>query len=163
MILNCIFIIGLILLYLFKYRNIYSIDLNKLIYTDGQGSGYENDVKETEKAKQSNKDVTLHEPQCFYFTFKDYERHPAARDEYEYIIDTRKNSQYYKEYLYNDCLPISLFTKTSYADPTFIRFVHLVTHFSIIFSLNAMMFSDEYIDNRISYAKADRVKYNKLG
>jgi hypothetical protein len=101
--------------------------------------------------------MTLHEPQFFYFTFKDYEKQPGARDQFEYIIDTRSSKQYFKEYLLNDCLPISLFAKTSYSDPMWVRFTHLITHLSILFCLNAMMFGDEYIDNRINYSKLDRV------
>ena len=134
-----------------------SVDINKLIYTDGEGSGYEFNAKVSDNNKLNNKDMTLHEPQFFYFTFKDYEKQPAARDQFEYIIDTRSSKQYFKEYLINDCLPISLFAKTSYSDPTWVRFTHLITHLCILFSLNAMMFGDDYIDNRINYSKQDRV------
>jgi len=137
-----------------------------LIYTDCINYGNQLPLNNLEAKidKELNiKDIQLHESPIMIITFKDYETRPAARDENDYIIDDRSNWRYYKEYITNDCIFFSLFLKTSYADPVLIRYLYNILNYSFLFTLNAMLFSDEYIDKRVNLKQIERVIFNKIG
>ena len=151
---------------LFKFKYIKTIDIDSLIYTDCSNSGNQLSLKNLEPKIDNEiniKDIQLHESPVMIFTFKDFENRPAARDENNYILDDRSNWRYYKEYLTNDCIFFSLFLKTSYADPIILRFLLNILNYSILFTLNAMLFSDEYIDKRVNIYQNERVDILNTG
>lgn len=114
--------------------------------------GTESDIKETVNDKQIILSIES------IPTYLDYEISPHSRMENGKLLDNRCHCNYYISYLKNDHLWIALFTKNSLTSPAWMRFTYLILNWSILFTLNALMYSDEYIDSRYEY-KFDIVKF----
>ena len=91
-----------------------------------------------------------------YKTYLDYEKEPHHRIDGK-ITDTRSHLTYYLLFLKNEHIMFAPFFKTSLANPTWVRFTYLIMNWSLLFTLNAMLFSDEYIDNRVKFTEYERV------
>ena len=61
-------------------------------------------------------------------------------------FDERKFGQYYKDMIFSDHPIISLGTKHSLMEPLTIRLVQLFFSLSLNFALNAIFYSDDYIE-----------------
>jgi hypothetical protein len=70
--------------------------------------------------------------------------------------DNRSCMKTYFDYL-SERTFFSLFLKTSAIEPTWVRFTYALMFLSILFTINAMMYSDEYIDARIPLPQPIRV------
>jgi hypothetical protein len=73
-------------------------------------------------------------------------------------VDQRSACQWFRDYL-ADRTFFSLFAKTSILIPFWVRFSYMLFFWSILWTLNAMMFSDEYIEKRINIPQQKRVIY----
>jgi hypothetical protein len=72
--------------------------------------------------------------------------------------DQRTACKYLSDYL-SDKTFFSLFTKTSIITPLWVRTSYALLFWSILWTINAMMFSDEYIDARVGLPQPQRVIY----
>jgi len=91
-------------------------------------------------------------------TYLDYEKEPNQRFNGK-ITDTRSHFTYYLLFLKNEHIMFAPFFKTSLANPTWVRFTYLIMNWALLFTLNAMMFSDEYIDIRVQFNTEERNKF----
>jgi hypothetical protein len=88
-------------------------------------------------------------------TLRDIESYSAA-EAITRGVDQRGVCHWFSDYL-ADRTFFSLFAKTSILTPLWVRFSYVLLFWSILWTINAMMFSDEYIDERVKHPQADRV------
>jgi hypothetical protein len=70
--------------------------------------------------------------------------------------DKRTCNKIYIDYL-SERTFISLFLKTSAIEPFWVRYTYCLMFLSILFTINAMMYSDEYIDAKVNLPQPVRV------
>ncbi len=144
------------------------LDLDKLYDTDATSRVIEmkgvvvattNRALDFEANPRQEKDANVDQINIkLYSTYRDYEKDPGHR-EADILVDRRSNSEYYYKYLTNENIFFSTFTKSSLSRPLWMRLCYLMLNISILFTINALMFSDEDVDARL---KIDEVIRNNF-
>jgi hypothetical protein len=142
------------------------MDLDKLYDTDGTSRTIEMKgvvVATTNRALDSEANPRQDKPDAnpeqiqikIFSTYRDYEKDPTYR-EADILVDRRSNAEYFKKFLTNENIFFATFVKTSLSRPFWMRICYLMLNISILFTINALMFSDEDIEARIRVSESVR-------
>jgi hypothetical protein len=98
---------------------------------------------DTPKPPESKSKVTFYNE----ITMRDYE---ALSIEEMFIYDNRSFKKYLKESLIRNNMILAIILKHSILDPIYIRISKFIFSISLIFGINAMLFNEDYIEQRVS-------------
>jgi hypothetical protein len=108
-------------------------------------------AKQNEKVKILNANINKIKK---VISMQDYES-LISKDKLFY--DKRSSLTIFTDFLCKNHPLLKLFFKKSFKDPAFLRQVSFVFSLSLMFAMNAFLFTDKYIDNRMNGTAENRV------
>jgi len=121
------------------------------------------EIRGVSKAPQSVEEVQKLKNRFQGFTQKDID---CLDDDDKLKYDKRTFREYFKDILYNDHAIINLFAKKSIMDPLVLRVAQLLFALSLFFSLNAIFYSEDYLEELAKHSgkaigKESEVRYGE--